>query len=286
MSEKKVNVSLNSTKIDLSIAIYKFGMADHWRFIPEESWNASMNMALDMAAAQSIHEGGPSTIRIYRWKPSSLSIGYAQRSASVNWDYCSKQNISVVRRKTGGGGIFHDYVGDISYSIIAPVSSFSTDISKSYRAMLAPIISTFEQLGMSAKLAGSASPAIHAPSCYLREINPAHDILVSGKKISGNAQRRSNDVVIQHGSLTYKYDVDRFALVFSNFDINSDIIQNHVTSISEQVTATREESINALTNSFLTWSNAEKGAWTPIELKQAKKIAQEIFSSKIWTNRT
>ncbi|MCH2453888.1 MAG: lipoate--protein ligase family protein [Halobacteriales archaeon] len=261
-------------------------MADHWRFIPEESWNAPLNMALDVAAAQSIHNGGPPTIRIYRCKPSSISIGYAQRSTCINWEYCSKQNIPVVRRQTGGGGIFHDYVGDISYSIIAPVSSFPTDVSKSYRAMLDPIISTFKELGVSAELAGSASPALYAPSCYLREIHPAHDILVSGKKISGNAQRRSNDVVIQHGSLTYKYDVDQFALVFSDFDINPDTIRDHVTSISEQTDLTREDSIDVLTNSFLTWSNAESGTWTPLELKQAEKIAQELFSSENWTNRT
>ena len=261
-------------------------MANKWRFIPEESWDAPMNMALDMAAARSVSEKGPPTIRIYRWKHSSLSIGYSQDSASVNWANCSKQNIPVVRRQTGGGGIFHDHVGDISYSIIAPVSSFSTDISKSYHAMLVPIISAFEQLGISAELAGSTIPALHTPSCYLREIHPAHDILVSGKKISGNAQRRSNGVVTQHGSLTYKYDVDQFALVFSNFNIKPNTIQNHVTSISEQVNATREESIDALTNSFLTWSHAEKGTWTATELEQANKIAQGLFSSEDWTKRT
>ena len=218
-------------------------------------------------------------------KKESLDLGTGIRITSM-LNGCSKQNIPVVRRQTGGGGIFHDHVGDISYSIIAPVSSFSTDISKSYHAMLVPIISAFEQLGISAELAGSTIPALHTPSCYLREIHPAHDILVSGKKISGNAQRRSNDVVIQHGSLTYKYDVDQFALVFSNFNIKPNTIQNHVTSISEQVNATREESIDALTNSFLTWSHAKKGTWTAIELEQANKIAQELFSSEDWTKRT
>ncbi len=260
-------------------------MANRWRFIPEESWDGPMNMALDVIAAETARIEGISTIRIYRWKPSSLSIGYSQQSSSVNWEYCIKQNIPVIRRKTGGGGIFHDYDGDISYSIIAPVSSFSTDISESYRQMLNPILSTFEQLGISVKFADSNNPGLYSPSCYLRKTNPAHDIMASGKKISGNAQRRSNGVVIQHGSLIYNYDIDHFPFLFSNFNIPPETIQKHMTSLCEQSKATRKDVILTLENSLLAWSSAEKGTWGSSELNQAKKIAKEVFCSTDWTRR-
>ena len=39
--------------------------------------------------------------------------------------------------------------------------------------------------------------------------NEEYDILIQGKKIGGNAQRRRKDVIFQHGSIPLKLDIDR-----------------------------------------------------------------------------
>jgi lipoate-protein ligase A len=53
-----------------------------WRFIPLEVNDGYWNMALDEAILKSIIEReSPHTIRLYKWKPSTISIG---RNQSLN----------------------------------------------------------------------------------------------------------------------------------------------------------------------------------------------------------
>jgi lipoate-protein ligase A len=102
-----------------------------WRLIREESWDGPLNMALDEIAAETAAEGGPRTVRVYQWDPSTLSLGYRQDEDTVAWDYCDREGISVTRRPTGGGGIYHDRYGDISYSIVAPADELPGDLMPS-----------------------------------------------------------------------------------------------------------------------------------------------------------
>jgi lipoate-protein ligase A len=260
-------------------------MHHDWRLIPEETHSASMNMAIDSVSALRVSEGAPSTIRLYRWNPSSLSIGYNQKINSINQEYCLQEKIPIVRRNTGGGGIYHSNFGDISYSITTLASNLPTDISMSYQFLLFPLLSAFKQLGISAKLSTLSLPAICESSCYLREIHPAHDLIVSGKKISGNAQKRSHDVVTQHGSITYSYDPQKIISIFSSPSISTNEVKNRITSISEQTNLDREHVIRVLSDSFIEWSNAKVESWSESEMARAKTLENEKFSSDEWTFR-
>ena len=80
-----------------------------------------MNMAVDEAilrcrAANSV----PNTLRFYRWKPSAVSIGRFQKLENeVNLKNCAKLGVDTVRRISGGGTVFHDSEGEVTYSVIA-----------------------------------------------------------------------------------------------------------------------------------------------------------------------
>jgi len=82
------------------------GIADReWRLSRAEARWGPMNMALDEIAARTAAAGGPRTVRVYSWSPSTLSLGYGQDPTTVDWEGCSKNGVSVTRRQTGGGGI-------------------------------------------------------------------------------------------------------------------------------------------------------------------------------------
>ena len=95
-------------------------MSAEWRLLREQTLLGGEAMAYDEAAARTAATGGPRTVRLYQWQPSTLSLGYRQAPESVDWDACERAGIDVIRRNTGGGGIYHDTHGDISSSIIAP----------------------------------------------------------------------------------------------------------------------------------------------------------------------
>ncbi|MFX1265819.1 MAG: biotin/lipoate A/B protein ligase family protein, partial [Promethearchaeota archaeon] len=92
------------------------------RFLDLSVQDAHQNMAIDEAIMRLLKEGRvPPTLRLYRWKPSAVSIGTFQgMKEEVDLEYCSKNDIDYIRRITGGGAVYHDFEGEITYSIILP----------------------------------------------------------------------------------------------------------------------------------------------------------------------
>ena len=255
-----------------------------WRLIREEAWDGPMNMALDEIAAETAARGGPRTLRVYQWEPSTLSLGYNQASETVDWDYCERAGITVTRRPTGGGGIYHDRYGDISYSIVGPADELPGDLMECYELLCEPIMDAFADMGVPAAFADEKRPAVYQPACYLRELHPAHDVVsaTDGRKLSGNAQYRRRDSVIQHGSLTYAGRPERHLAVFSGHDVAVDRFEERVGAIADYTDRSRSGAVESLTDALATWADAEEGAWTDDELARARERADEKYRSERW----
>jgi lipoate-protein ligase A len=253
-------------------------------------------MALDEIAAETAAAGGPRTLRVYRWEPSTLSLGYHQDPDTVDWTHCEREGIGVTRRPTGGGGIYHDAHGDISYTIVAPADELPGDLVESYHRLCRPILDAFERMGVPARFAETERPAAHAPACYLRELHPAHDVVVPDgdgddareRKVSGNAQHRRTDAVVQHGSLTYAVYPERHLSVFADAEADADAatFRERVTSIDEHADIGRDEAVAALEAALRQWADAAEGSWTDDELDRARDRAAEKYERDEWTRRT
>jgi lipoate-protein ligase A len=244
-----------------------------------------MQMALDEVAAATAADGGPWTLRVYAWEPSTLSLGYHQDPATIDWAYCQREGIDVVRRPTGGGAIYHDRHGDISYSIVAPAAALPGDLTATYELLCEPLFDALDRVGVDARFADEPAPAIHEPACYLRAVDPAHDVVAGdGRKVSGNAQYRQRDSVIQHGSLTYERRVDRHLAAF-DANLDSARFRDRVTSVREQAGIEREAMVDALVAAFGDWTDAESGEWTTAELDRAAERVEERFGTHAWTRR-
>ncbi|WP_336000343.1 lipoate--protein ligase family protein [Halorientalis halophila] len=255
-----------------------------WRLIREEPWDGPMNMALDEIAAETAAAGGPRTLRVYRWEPSTLSLGYSQDPDTVDWEYCDREGVTVTRRPTGGGGIYHDSVGDVSYSIIAPADELPGDLLKSYELCCEPVLDAFERLGVPAQFADEKQPAVYQPACYLRALHPAHDVVsaTDGRKLSGNAQYRRKDSIVQHGSLTYAARPDRHLAVFAGLDVTPEAFAARVGAIDEACDCSRAEAVTALEDALAEWADAEAGGWTDEELERARERAAEKYEATAW----
>ncbi|WP_049921457.1 lipoate--protein ligase family protein [Halopiger djelfimassiliensis] len=258
-----------------------------WRLIRDEPRTGATQMAIEEVAARTALEDDLRTVRVYSWEPSTLSLGYRQDADSVDWEYCEREGIDVTRRQTGGGGIYHDRYADISYTIVAPADEVPGDLMDCYELFCRPILEAFEQMGVDADFAAAEQDAIYQPSCYLRDINPAHDIVApagSGAdagKISGNAQYRQRDVVIQHGSISYDRKPERHVGVF-DADLEPTTFADRVTSIREQAGIDREAAVDAIAEALGDWCDADDGDWRDGELEAARDLAARKFGTDAW----
>jgi lipoate-protein ligase A len=255
-----------------------------WRLIAEESRPGPMNMALDETAAESAAEEGVRTLRVYRWEPSTLSLGYHQDPGTVDWEYCEREGVTVTRRPTGGGAIYHDSHGDISYSLVAPADELPGDLMESYELLCEPLFDALDGMGVDAHFADAERPAVYEPACYLRALHPAHDVVAGGgRKISGNAQYRQKDAVVQHGSITFARTTDRHLNCFADPDATAAEFDERVTSVREQSGITREEAVAELESGLRSWADAREGTWSESELSRARERAREKYEDAGWT---
>ncbi|OIO65998.1 lipoate--protein ligase family protein [Candidatus Woesearchaeota archaeon CG_4_10_14_0_2_um_filter_57_5] len=243
-----------------------------WRIIPLETHDAFLNMALDEACSEQVAAGGIATIRLYRWQPSAVSIGcFQSMRAEIATERCDALGVDYVRRRTGGGAVYHDHDGEITYSVIAPSSWFS-GITESYQLICGWVIDGLAELGISA------------------QFSPINDIMVGDKKISGNAQTRRGGVLLQHGTLLYDVDVDR---MFSLLRVGQEKIADKlITSVKKRVTrvldhidvdaVSREDVTRALLIGLTRDKQCQIGSWTAQELSRAEALAKSRYRDRGW----
>ena len=257
-----------------------------WRILRDDPRNGPIQMALEEVAGRTALEEGVRTVRVYSWEPSTLSLGYRQKPDSVDWEFCEQTGIDVTRRQTGGGGIYHDRYADISYTIVAPAEEVPGDLMDCYALFCEPILEGLSRMGVEADFASTELEAIHEPSCYLRDVHPAHDVVVpdgdGARKISGNAQYRRKDVVIQHGSISYDLEAESHLGVFADHDVSRETFRERVTSIREEVGINREEAVETLATALEEWCSARAGEWREGELETARELAARKYGADTW----
>jgi lipoate-protein ligase A len=244
-----------------------------WRLIDFEYWNAWMNMAFDEAIGESVKAGSsPPTIRFYGWDPSAVSIGCFQSLLDeVDLTACQREGVDFVRRRTGGGAVYHDKDGEITYSVIAPEEIMDKDINKAYATICGWIIDALDVLELSATFAA------------------INDILTDGKKISGSAQTRRGGVFLQHGTLLYNVNPTKMfsILKVGRTKISDKAISSYeerVTSILRQAKVPKDRVLLELRRSFTKGKEWESGTYTSAEKERARQLVLDRYSRQEWNS--
>ncbi len=113
----------------------------------------------------------------------AIIIGKHQNTAEeINADYVLEKGIQVVRRISGGGAVYHD-LGNLNFSFIRKYDKAKFN---NYAAFTRPVVEALNELGVPAELSGR------------------NDILVEGRKVSGNAQAVRGDRMFSHGTLLFR----------------------------------------------------------------------------------
>ena len=253
---------------------------DTWRLLSLETNNAFMNMAIDEAILTARLAGKvPNTLRFYRWQPSAVSIGKNQNpEAEVYLDACRKLGVDVVRRISGGGTVYHDFEGEVTYSVTAKTADLGTaDITSVYTKIYEAVTDALRLLGIPADF--SSGDAKNCPN-----------LTVNGKKISGSSQTISRGVVLQHGTVLVKVDLPK---MFTLLKLKSatcaqaaDIAKRKITSIQNELghEVMHETVANALAQGFraILKIQLEPAELTANEVELAQKLFKEKYATAEW----
>jgi lipoate-protein ligase A len=122
--------------------------------------------------------------------PPAIIMGYSQLiEKELNLLRCKDLGYEVTRRISGGGMAFSSKSSQIQYGFIGRLSDLPFDMTESYKEVCGIVIRALEKYS----LAG--------------EFKPINDVLCNGKKISGSAQTRGENVLLQHGTLLVDFNI-------------------------------------------------------------------------------
>lgn len=155
-------------------------------------------MAIDESLLLNSKDDFRPSLRFYKWKKPTLSLGYFQKATEVNFSACASNDVETIRRPTGGRAVLHK--NELTYSITMPVDYFPVSLIESYKILSLALCKGLRELGIDAAftknehktIAGTAA-CFDAPSSY--------ELTIEGKKIIGSAQTRKGNFLLQHGSI-------------------------------------------------------------------------------------
>lgn len=149
-------------------------------YVKSEHTDPSWNLAMEEYLVDLIPAGERC---LYLWQnDNTIVVGKNQNTlAEINLDYVQAHGIHVCRRLSGGGAVYHD-LGNLNYTWIADAPR---DGGIAFAPFCTPVVEAIRSYGVEAALSGR------------------NDILVEGKKISGNAQYYHHGKVIHHGTILF-----------------------------------------------------------------------------------
>src|SRR5690625_3357394 len=188
------------------------------KFIDNNSiTDPTINLAIEEYMLQ--HFGEEETFLLFYINEPSIIIGRNQNTIEeINTDYVEENNIKVVRRLSGGGAVYHDE-GNLNFSFITKDDGESFH---NFAKFTEPVVKALNSIGVPAELVGR------------------NDLLVEGRKISGNAQFATRGRMFSHGTLMFDSEIEHVvaALNVKKEKIESKgikSIRSRVANISEYI---------------------------------------------------
>lgn len=254
------------------------------RIIETNENNGAMNMAIDEALLVIEKERDfPPALRVYKFVPPTLSIGYFQRmEKEVNLVHCRELGVGYVRRPTGGRAVLHDKELTYSITMAHPHRILEMNLLDSFHYFCEGIIKAIDSLGGNAYFSDREDNEISSPSCFAAPT--FSDILLNGKKVVGSAQMRNDYGLLQHGSILYHVDLEQIFYCF-NLDENArkrlvELSKKKISSLSDELN--REITFDAIKDALKRgMEKITSETLVPTELtKDEKNLAEKLYREK------
>ncbi len=154
-----------------------------------ESLDVHRNLAVEECLLEQVERRGPI---LFLWRSAgAVVLGKNQNPwREVNLPVLRAEGLSLARRCSGGGTVFHD-AGNLNYALALPRDAYDQD------AVFEQLIRAFHRVGLSAAR------------------GPHHSLMVHGRKFSGSAFCYRRRVALHHGTLLVNADLARLTRVLT-----------------------------------------------------------------------
>lgn len=234
-------------------------------YLETDSTDPCYNLAVEQYVLENRRDGD----WLMLWQnANTVVVGLNQNTAEeINADFVREHGVTVVRRMTGGGAVYHD-LGNINYSFI-------TDLGAPEELTIArftePVCRALESMGVRAETSGR------------------NDITVDGRKVSGVAQRIVRGRILHHGTLLFDSDPAMVAGA-----LNADpgkFTSKSAKSVRSRIGNIRSclpvdmgmEEFRSRLLRELAADGAVRCSLTEAELAEARRIADEKYRTWDWT---
>jgi len=154
--------------------------------------------ALYEAVAATVGRGGsPNTLILCNPADSYVCIGYHQElEKEVDVDFCKRHGLPIIRRSQGGGAVYLDS-GQQFYQVVAKRGDplVPAKVERLFEKFLGPTVYACRRLGLQA------------------EYKPLNDVVVNGRKISGNGAGELDGSTVLVGNIILGLNYDLMSRV-------------------------------------------------------------------------
>lgn len=187
----------------------------------------------------------------------SIIIGRNQNTIEeINTNYVEENNIKVVRRLSGGGAVYHDEQ-NLNFSFITKDDG---DSFQNFKKFTQPIVDALNDKGVAAEMQGR------------------NDIVVDGRKISGNAMFSTKGRLFSHGTLMLNSAVEELtkALKVNKLKIESKGIKS---------VRSRVANINEFLEEELTIEEFKEMILKHVfDVEDVKDVPEYVLTQEDWDN--
>lgn len=259
-----------------------------WRLIRSDYLRGAMNMALDDALLHAVaEEASHPILRLYRWQPPALSLGYAQSARTgVDLPACREAGIDVVRRPTGGRAVLHDH--EVTYAIVAPTGGcFGSSVTQCYQVIGGVLKEMLQRLGLPAELVpGQVRGQQGRAVCFTAPAQ--YELVIDGCKVAGCAQKRRQAAFLQHGSVPVDLDLDLLQRIMpaatgEDQDSRAKVIGWLNRFSVRPLTVEAVEEVLITSFAAVLGIHFEESAPTEKETRVAERLCAEWYGNSQWT---